>query len=72
MKKVALKVIRFYQLFISPYLGFSCRFYPSCSEYSRQAVIKYGLLNGVKKGLRRFLRCGPWTSVAYQGKVDLP
>ena len=66
--KIILKIIKFYQLFISPNIGQRCRFYPSCSEYSYQAVIKYGLIKGGFKGLKRILRCGPW----HQGGVDIP
>ncbi|MCD5397087.1 MAG: membrane protein insertion efficiency factor YidD [Candidatus Pacebacteria bacterium] len=45
-----------------------CRFHPSCSEYFKQALKKYGLFKGGWKGVKRILRCGPWS----QGGVDLP
>lgn len=38
-----------------------CLFYPSCSEYTRQSILKYGLIIGSYKGFRRILKCGPWS-----------
>jgi len=49
-------------------LGENCRFYPSCSEYTYQAIEKYGLIKGSWKGARRILRCYPWS----RGGIDLP
>jgi len=60
MKGVLVGAIRLYQRVISPGLRASCRFYPSCSEYARQAVEKYGPLRGIWLAARRLLRCGPW------------
>ncbi len=61
MKKLVLKAIRFYQKHISPLKGFSCCIYtPSCSEYTRQAVEKYGVIRGLAKGFWRILRCNPF------------
>ena len=68
LKKVILKIIRFYQLFISPNLGTNCRFYPSCSQYTLKAIQKYGILKGCLKSLKRILKCHPLN----QGGVDLP
>jgi len=68
LKNIALKIIKFYQVFISPNLGQNCRFYPSCSEYTRQAIEKYGLIRGNWKGMKRILRCYPWN----RGGIDLP
>ncbi|HED04901.1 MAG TPA: membrane protein insertion efficiency factor YidD [Candidatus Fraserbacteria bacterium] len=53
-------LVRGYQLLISPLLPRSCRYYPSCSEYARQAIGKYGPLRGGWLALRRLLRCHPW------------
>lgn len=58
-------LIRGYQLAISPMLGNRCRFFPSCSEYSMEALEKYGLLRGVWLGLRRIGRCHPWHPGGY-------
>ena len=52
--------IRVYQRFVSPLLGDRCRFYPSCSEYTAQAITEHGPLRGVYLGVRRLLRCHPW------------
>ncbi|HEU68929.1 MAG TPA: membrane protein insertion efficiency factor YidD [Candidatus Acetothermia bacterium] len=49
-----------YQRIVSPVLPPRCRFHPSCSEYARQAVLRYGLLRGGWLSLRRLARCGPW------------
>lgn len=53
-------LIRFYQLAISPGLPPSCRFAPSCSAYTLEAVQRYGALKGVWLGARRLARCHPW------------
>lgn len=68
MKKIAIELIVFYQKFISPFLGKHCRFYPSCSEYTKIAIKKYGVQKGFIKGFYRILRCHPFNS----GGVDLP
>lgn len=61
-KRAALWVLRFYQRFISPALPPSCRFTPSCSEYTYQAVAKYGVLSGIWLGTKRLLRCHPFSA----------
>ena len=53
-------LIRGYQRFISPALPSACRFYPSCSEYTYQAIEKYGVLRGGWMGIRRISRCHPF------------
>ena len=63
-----LKLIRFYQKALSPILGRNCRFYPSCSEYSYLTIKKYGIIKGLWRGLKRILKCHPWSP----GGVDLP
>ncbi|MBP5794465.1 MAG: membrane protein insertion efficiency factor YidD [Alphaproteobacteria bacterium] len=54
-------MIRMYQSCISPFVGgrCACRFVPSCSEYTKIAIEKYGFIRGVALGLRRILRCRP-------------
>lgn len=52
--------IRGYQYFISPYLPVSCRFELSCSEYTRLAIIKYGIMRGIGYGMCRLLKCQPF------------
>lgn len=60
------QVIRGYQLFVSPLFGANCRFYPTCSEYTRLAIQKHGLIKGGGHGLRRLLKCHPF----HPGGVD--
>lgn len=56
-----------YQRLISPFLGPRCRFYPSCSQYAKDAVLKHGVLRGVGFAVLRILRCHPWNP----GGIDL-
>ena len=59
MQSVILTALRMYKRWISPLLPSSCRFYPTCSEYMMDAVLKYGVARGVWMGLRRLARCHP-------------
>ena len=52
--------IKIYQTLISPLIGPSCRFTPSCSQYTIEAIQKYGPLKGGWLGFRRIIRCHPW------------
>ncbi|RME72456.1 MAG: membrane protein insertion efficiency factor YidD [Chloroflexi bacterium] len=65
MKYIALALIRFYQKLISPALPPSCRFYPTCSHYSYQAIEKYGLLKGGWLAVKRISRCHPFNPGGY-------
>lgn len=65
MKSVMIALIRFYQKFISPLKGPTCRFYPTCSDYSLQAVKKYGALRGGYLSIRRILKCHPFHPGGY-------
>jgi uncharacterized protein len=70
LKVYSIKLISFYQKVLSPakkileYFGLirnnSCVFYPTCSEYTKQAIKKYGILKGFYLGFLRILRCHPW------------
>ena len=60
MRSVALLLLRFYKRFISPLLPPMCRFEPTCSVYTMQAVEKYGALRGTWLGIRRLARCHPF------------
>jgi putative membrane protein insertion efficiency factor len=60
MQRVVIALLRCYKLFLSPLLPSACRFYPTCSEYTLDAVRKHGSARGVWMGLRRLLRCHPF------------
>jgi putative membrane protein insertion efficiency factor len=68
---LALNLIRFYQRFISPLLGRNCRFSPTCSAYTFEAVERYGFFRGIFLGARRILRCGPWSPGGFDPVPDL-
>lgn len=66
MKKLILKMIVFYQKHLSPLKGFGCCIYePTCSEYTKQAVEKYGVVKGLAKGFLRIMRCNPFAKGGY-------
>ena len=60
MRRLILALIRGYQLTLSPWLGSQCRFFPTCSEYARQAVERYGVLKGLRLAMVRVSKCHPW------------
>jgi putative membrane protein insertion efficiency factor len=60
MRHLAAFLIRLYQWTLSPLLGPTCRFYPSCSHYARQAILQFGVLRGGWLALKRLGRCHPW------------
>jgi uncharacterized protein len=58
-------LLRFYKTVFSPLLPPACRFVPSCSDYAREAIERYGAGRGVWMGLRRILRCHPFHAGGY-------
>jgi len=60
MTKVAVFVLRLYRLLLSPYVPTQCRFYPTCSHYTMEAIQKKGLWKGISLGLLRILKCNPF------------
>lgn len=60
MKLLAEKLINIYQKFISPLFPSCCRFYPTCSAYTKEAISRFGFWRGGYLGLRRILRCNPF------------
>lgn len=66
--RIAVALLDFYRATLGVSLGGQCRFYPSCSTYARQALLKYGLLKGTAKSLWRLARCNPLNP----GGVDEP
>jgi putative membrane protein insertion efficiency factor len=65
MKFLLLALIRIYQYLFRPLLGANCRFYPSCSDYAREAVERHGALKGSWLAMRRILRCHPYHPGGY-------
>ena len=65
MKKILLSMIRFYQIYISPYKGTKCPYFPSCSGYGVEAIKKHGALIGSVLTVWRILRCNPFSKGGY-------
>lgn len=68
-RNVAVLILRGYRAGISPLYGDVCRYYPSCSRYTLEAIQEYGLIRGAGLGAWRILRCHPW---AAGGVEDIP
>jgi len=60
MRILVLRIIKVYQKYLSPLLGPSCRFHPTCSEYTFQAIETYGVFKGGILAIKRILKCNPW------------
>ena len=68
MKRIILFLIDTYKKYISPrlsHIGIKCKYYPTCSEYARQAIDKYGVLRGSYLGIKRILKCNPFSKGGY-------
>ena len=68
MKKLLIRLIEMYQKHISKWLeskNINCKFYPTCSEYTKQAIEKYGCIKGIIKGIFRILKCNPFSKGGY-------
>lgn len=63
--KILIALIAGYRYFLSPLLGRSCRFFPSCSEYAAEALERHGALRGSWLAVRRIARCHPWHPGGY-------
>lgn len=60
MREIVIAILNFYKRWVSPMLPSACRFHPTCSDYMRDAVAKYGPARGIWMGARRLLRCHPF------------
>ncbi|MDX1667472.1 MAG: membrane protein insertion efficiency factor YidD [Saprospiraceae bacterium] len=65
IKQIFILPIRFYQAAISPLLGPSCRFQPSCSQYTVEAIREWGVIKGIWLGIKRIGKCHPWGPHGY-------
>ena len=65
LSKLFIYLVKFYQRYISPLKGPTCRFYPTCSQYSIEAIQKYGALKGIYLTIRRLLKCHPFHEGGY-------
>ncbi len=65
MKRLAVLLVRAYQVTLGPFLGGSCRFTPSCSNYAIEALEKHGVVRGTWLAARRILRCRPFGGSGY-------
>ena len=68
MKNIFIKMINWYQKNISMWLeskNIRCKYYPTCSEYTKQAIEKYGVIKGTGIGLARIIRCNPFSKGGY-------
>ena len=70
MSKLLIIIVKFYKYFISPLLGNKCRFFPTCSEYFIEALQEYGFLKGATLGLKRILKCHPFTKIGGSQGID--
>jgi hypothetical protein len=64
-QRVLIGLIRFYQVFLSPFMGNQCRFTPTCSHFAKEAVQTHGAWKGAWLALRRIGRCHPWHPGGY-------
>lgn len=65
MTRILLLLVKAYQFMISPMLGPSCRYTPTCSEYAVQALTRYGAIKGLWLSIKRVGRCHPWHDGGY-------
>lgn len=66
MRKLLIGFISLYRYALSPFLGNNCRYYPTCSCYTQEAISRHGVLRGGWLGVKRISRCHPW----HEGGVD--
>ncbi|MBK7095007.1 MAG: membrane protein insertion efficiency factor YidD [Saprospiraceae bacterium] len=72
LKKILILPIRVYQLLLSPLLGKNCRYTPTCSHYTIEAINEWGALKGSWLGIRRIVSCNPWGGSGYDPVPENP
>ncbi|MBQ6152228.1 MAG: membrane protein insertion efficiency factor YidD [Ruminococcus sp.] len=72
MKKIMLKLIRFYQTSISVHTSPKCKYFPTCSQYTYEAIEEWGAFRGFFMGLWRILRCNPFSKGGYDPVPQKP
>ena len=70
MKKIIILIIKTYQITLSPLLGSNCRFHPTCSDYTIQAVNEHGVYRGLILGVKRISKCHPLGPKGYDPVPD--
>lgn len=70
MKSLLLGLVNFYIAILSPFFGGACKFYPSCSQYAREAIARHGARTGAWLALKRLGRCRPFTQGGYDPVPD--
>lgn len=68
MKKISIYFLTLYKKYISPIFreeGYCCKYYPTCSEYAKQAIEKYGFIKGSFYSIKRILKCNPFSKGGY-------
>ena len=70
MKKIIILIIKTYQITLSPLIGNNCRFHPTCSEYTIQAVNEHGVYRGLILGVKRISKCHPFGGKGYDPVPD--
>lgn len=71
MQTILMALIKAYQFLISPWLGNNCRFYPSCSCYTHEAIARHGAVKGAWLGVKRIFRCHPFRPGGYDPVPEL-
>jgi len=70
MQTIVLYFIKAYRLMLSPFLGQACRFEPTCSRYTEEAIKIHGVLKGSALGAKRICRCHPWNEGGFDPVPD--
>jgi len=69
---VLLALVGFYRIFLSPFFGGACKFYPSCSKYAQEAIARHDARLGIVLALKRLGRCRPFTKGGFDPVPDAP